>query len=68
MFHSFVCAPDSGTRDHLPPLIEPLDLAHVTIDVRISAPEPLVLDALLAGIVGRGYKPQVASEPPNQIR
>src|ERR1039457_1780709 len=48
--------------------IEPLNLAHVAIDVAISASETLPLDSVLAGIVGGGHKPELSFEPPYQIR
>src|ERR1035441_78943 len=41
---------------HLPFYIEPLDLAHVAIDVRISAKESLPLDSLLSVIVGGSHR------------
>src|SRR5450432_1297089 len=60
--------PVSGPRDHLPFQIKPLDLAHVAIDVRVSASEAMPLDSLLARIVGGCHKPELSFELPNQIR
>jgi hypothetical protein len=39
-----------------------LDFANVAIDVRIGAPEPLLPDLLLAGIVGGCHKPELSLE------